>query len=75
MNLSIIIPTLNEGQNIGRLIDRILTAPNNQIEIIVVDGGSKDNTCAIAKEKGALIIQADKCRVIQMNVGAEKISQ
>lgn len=72
MNLSIIIPTLNEGQNIGRLIDRLLTAPNNQIEIIVVDGGSKDNTCAIAKQKGALIIQADKCRAIQMNVGAEK---
>ena len=70
MNLSIIIPTLNEAQHIGRLIDRLLTNKTNEIEIIVVDGGSGDGTLDIVQSKGISIIKTAPSRAIQMNAGA-----
>ena len=54
MDLSIIIPTFNEATNISVLIDKIKEIFNNFdciYEIIVVDAGSTDNTCKIAKDK------------------------
>ncbi len=49
-DITVIIPTLNEEQNIGRLIDRIkeLYPP---IRILVVDDGSKDATAQIVIDK------------------------
>ena len=55
-----ILPTINEEEGIGRTIDSI----NNNyfkkkkwnLEIIVVDGDSKDKTQEIAKSKGAKVI-------------------
>ncbi|MFQ3550193.1 MAG: isopentenyl-diphosphate Delta-isomerase [Armatimonadota bacterium] len=45
--ISIVIPTLNEENNIGRLINALLNQSHKPIEIIVVDGGSTDNTSLI----------------------------
>lgn len=70
MKISIIIPTLNESQLIGRLIERLLTADSDKIEIIVVDGGSTDDTLEIAARYGVTVIQGDKSRAKQMNKGA-----
>ncbi len=42
-DLTIIIPTLNEGGNIGRLV-RILAARYGRVHIIVADDGSRDRT-------------------------------
>ncbi len=47
--LTVIIPTLNEEPNIGKLIDRITTLFPG-IHIIVADDGSKDRTQEIVKE-------------------------
>ncbi|MBR08888.1 MAG: hypothetical protein CMP48_14565 [Rickettsiales bacterium] len=48
MNLSIIIPTINEERNISRLLNQLLSNSNsNQYEIIVVDGGSTDGTLKV----------------------------
>lgn len=50
--ISVIIPTLNEGENIGHLIERInasLFYHNIEYEIIVVDDNSADTTRAIVK--------------------------
>jgi len=47
MEVSIIIPTLNESENIASLVDRILQATRTaaiSIEIVVVDDGSTDGT-------------------------------
>ena len=46
--ISILIPTLNEGGNIGVLLDALLNEPAllGRIEIIVVDDGSDDSTVA-----------------------------
>jgi glycosyltransferase involved in cell wall biosynthesis len=49
--ISIIIPTLNEGENIAACLASTQNAPD--VERIVVDGGSKDRTLQIARSCGA----------------------
>ena len=50
--ISVIIPTFNEEENIAQCLVSLShqTVPRNEYEIIVVDGGSKDATCEIAKK-------------------------
>lgn len=71
MKLSIIIPTLNERHCIGRLIDRLLTADQSKMEIIVVDGGSTDGTVEFLQTKGIRVINSEPSRAKQMNLGAQ----
>jgi glycosyltransferase involved in cell wall biosynthesis len=56
---SIIIPVLNEEENISAIIDLIKAYDKENSEIIVVDGGSSDTTVNIANSKGVIVI-ADK---------------
>lgn len=53
-DVSVIIPTLNEGGNIGALIDALLDQPGiaDRIEIIVADDGSTDSTVAEVRARG-----------------------
>ena len=52
ITISVILPTYNEKDNIGLLIDEINSyLSNNQIEIIVVDDNSPDGTSKIVEEK------------------------
>lgn len=55
--LSFIIPTLNEEENIGEVIDSIKTCLpcNYNYEIVVIDNGSVDSTVKVAKAKGARV--------------------
>ena len=53
-DLSIIIPTYNEEENIGKMIDALevmLTSNNIHGQILVVDDSSKDKTIPIVREK------------------------
>jgi len=73
-NISIIIPTYNEEENIKNLLPRLThssgTMPH---EIIVVDGGSTDQTVIRAKQLGATAFHSPKRgRAHQMNFGAQK---
>lgn len=72
MKLSVIIPTLNEAENIKELIPFLKKYGGDFIsEIIVVDGVSKDDTYQIAKSLGAKVFKtSDRSRAIQMNLGA-----
>jgi rSAM/selenodomain-associated transferase 2 len=66
--ISIIIPTLNEANNIDRAIASI---PISQpIEVIIVDGGSSDRTVEIAQAKSIKVLTATGGRAVQMNTGA-----
>lgn len=66
-----IIPTFNEADTIAQTIEKTrLAAKDYQLEIIVVDGGSADQTVSIVKNTDALIISSPKGRAIQMNRGA-----
>ena len=68
--LSIVIPTLNEAADIGRLVERLLRA--EAVECLVADGGSRDDTCSIAAQKGAMVLDVPGGRAAQQNVGAAK---
>jgi rSAM/selenodomain-associated transferase 2 len=67
--LSIIIPTFNEAQSIGRTLDA-LTCLGGPIEIIVVDGGSEDETARMVRERGLRLLTSEKGRGAQMHRGA-----
>jgi len=73
VNVSVIIPTLNEADEIA---DTIETCKRNDslgliTEFIVCDGGSTDDTMKIAAQAGAnCIVSKRSGRAIQMNAGA-----
>ena len=70
--ISIIIPVLNEAENIrNTLVYLQEEVGDSDREIIVVDGGSKDQTVAIAKSLDVIVIESIKAgRANQMNAGA-----
>jgi rSAM/selenodomain-associated transferase 2 len=68
LSISIIIPTLNEGDMIGELLG-YLHHLEHSVEIIVVDAGSSDDTIDRAKSM-ATIVHSPRGRGLQMNNGA-----
>lgn len=72
MQISIIIPVLNEAASIGPLLKYLMSNGGAQVvEILVVDGGSSDDTVHIAEKSGAKVIYCSICsRAAQMNTGA-----
>ena len=69
MTLSIIIPVLNEARNIEKTLLNLPQKSN--IEIIVVDGGSQDETVEIAQHfRVKVICSLAAGRAQQMNLGA-----
>ena len=68
IRISIIIPTLNEAENIKEAI--ATPHPNTHREVIRVDGGSKDDTIKIAQSLDVKIISSFPGRAVQMNTGA-----
>ena len=71
--ISIIIPVLNEADSILKVL-RYLNRNSSQEnieEIIVVDGGSEDETIVLAQDYGVSIINSEKGRAKQMNLGAK----
>jgi rSAM/selenodomain-associated transferase 2 len=70
--VSIIIPTLNEATSLGRTLRCLSVLDPPAWEILVVDGGSRDDTVAIAQTASARVIHSKQAgRSIQMNQGAE----
>lgn len=67
--ISIIIPTLNEASTI-RQMAATLRHYSSAAEIIMVDGGSMDDTTAIARDCGLCVIAAPRGRGGQLNAGA-----
>ena len=67
--ISIIIPALNEAEAISRTLSGLEGIEN--LEVIVVDGGSIDATAALAGSRGARVIQSNPGKAVQMNTGAK----
>ena len=72
MNVSVIVPVLNEEQSIRATLQSLICLTPH--EIIVVDGGSRDRTVEICKEFAVDVMHAERGRARQMNVGARHAS-
>jgi rSAM/selenodomain-associated transferase 2 len=71
--ISIVIPILNEEATIGKLLQHLIehSSKENITDIIVVDGGSTDNSETLVKHfKSVIFLKSEKGRAKQMNVGA-----
>ena len=66
--ISIIVPTLNEERTISETLAPLLATQD--VEVIVSDGGSTDDTVSKCRELGATVVAARKGRGPQMNAGA-----
>jgi rSAM/selenodomain-associated transferase 2 len=72
MNISVIVPVLNEAKRIAATLQALLPlAPH---EVIIVDGGSSDRTREIAAGFQVKIISSERGRARQMNRGAREAS-
>lgn len=67
--ISIIIPTLNEERSLPPLLDAIRQQGANH-EVIVVDGGSRDRTLDIARDRGVRTLVSRPGRGAAICVGA-----
>lgn len=57
MDISVIIPTMNEEESIGQVMDSVHQALEGwNYEVLIVDTNSKDRTREIASQKGAVVV-------------------
>jgi rSAM/selenodomain-associated transferase 2 len=77
MLVTVVIPTLNEAQNIAACIAAARCGGEGgacytpaQVEILVVDGGSHDGTLDLVPTGAAATLSAPRGRAVQMNRGA-----
>ena len=70
MNISVVIPALNEEKTIAATLTALMALRPH--EVIVVDGGSADGTREISAATGATVITGAPGRARQMNIGAQQ---
>jgi rSAM/selenodomain-associated transferase 2 len=72
--LSLVIPVLNEASLMIPALRSLTALRERGAEVIVVDGGSRDDSMRIATESGCadLIVSAPRGRGAQMNAGAAR---
>ena len=68
--ISVIVPVLDEAGGIGQALRPLQVLRGRGIEIIVVDGGSRDGTRDAAAPLCDRILDAPRGRARQMNAGA-----
>jgi rSAM/selenodomain-associated transferase 2 len=70
ITLSVIVPTLNEAEGIVAHLTALQPMRRRGSEVIVVDGGSSDDTPRLAEALADRVIAAHRGRATQMNAGA-----
>ncbi len=74
MEVSIIVPVLDEALALPALLTRLLPLQQRGCELLLVDGGSKDGSAGLAMSAGATLLHAQRGRARQMNAGAAHAS-
>ncbi|MBV5340507.1 MAG: glycosyltransferase [Deltaproteobacteria bacterium] len=72
--LSVIIPTLNEAENLPALLEDLKQQKSITLEIIVGNGGSTDATRLMAESYGATFVGSKRDRGARMNAASHKAS-
>lgn len=74
LQLSVIIPVVNEYKNLTELLPYLSTILSEQYsEVILVDGGSSDGSLEYAQSQNVLLLKTEKAsRAMQMNTGAQQ---
>ena len=72
--LSIVIPVLDEAAGIADTLAALAPFRQRGVEVIVVDGGSRDGTVALARPLADRVLSAPRGRAAQMNAGAAAAS-
>ncbi len=72
MRLSIIVPMLNEAEQLPELFAHLLPLLRGGCEIIFSDGGSTDGSAKLAEIAGFTVLHAARGRARQMNAGAAR---
>jgi rSAM/selenodomain-associated transferase 2 len=67
--ISVIVPTLNEQDHLPATLRGVILAPGD--ELIVVDGGSTDQTVTMARQFTSQVLLSPRGRALQMNCGAQ----
>ncbi len=67
--LGVIIPAIDEAETLPALLGD-LRGFRPDVRVLVVDGGSRDRTVALARAHGALVMRSEPGRARQMNAGA-----
>ena len=70
MKLSIVMPVLDEGKQLATALRRLQPLRERGDELVVADGGSKDETWAIARAHADRLVLGQRGRAAQMNAGA-----
>ena len=68
--LSIIVPVLNEAAGIVTCMDALAPLRARGHQVLVVDGGSHDNTLALCRNRADAVLQSPPGRARQMNAAA-----
>ena len=68
--VSVVIPALNDAACLARLLADLRAEP--QLELVVVDGGSADDTFAVAQAQADRALRAPRGRAEQMRAGVAK---
>jgi rSAM/selenodomain-associated transferase 2/rSAM/selenodomain-associated transferase 1 len=72
MKLSIVVPVLNEATTLAARLTALAPLRERGAELLVVDGGSGDDTLTIAKLHADRALRAPRGRASQLNAGACK---
>ncbi len=67
MKISVVIPTMNEGRFLERTLPPLSACAH---EIVVVDGGSHDNTAELARRYTPHVLKSERGRGLQQHAGA-----
>jgi glycosyltransferase involved in cell wall biosynthesis len=59
MDYLVILPTLNEREGLAKTLDELFSVGVPPDKILVVDGGSTDGTCDVARERGVRCIMQE----------------
>lgn len=75
LDLAVIIPALDAAATLAPTLDSLAGENAPPRRVVVVDGGSSDQTAAIAEARGATVLRAARGRGVQLDEGARATSR